>query len=69
MSDEQSGPLEDATAIGRRDLGGMLNAIAAFPDQMRIAWELSRELDIPDRYRATTSACGPWPPTSVTCSA
>ena len=55
MSDEPSGPLEDATAIGRRDLGGMLNAIAAFPDQMRIAWELSRELDIPDRYRATTS--------------
>jgi glucose/mannose-6-phosphate isomerase len=55
MSDEQSGPLEDAIAIGRRDLGGMLTAIAAFPDQMRIAWELSRELDIPDRYRATTS--------------
>jgi glucose/mannose-6-phosphate isomerase len=55
MTDDTAGLLEDAAAIGRRDPGGMLKSIAAFPDQMRAAWQLSRELDIPDRYRATTS--------------
>jgi glucose/mannose-6-phosphate isomerase len=55
MTDESAGLLEDAVAIGRRDGGGMLKAIAAFPDQMKTAWQLSRDLVIPDRYRATTS--------------
>lgn len=55
MTDESAGLLEDAVAIGRRDPGKMLAAIAAFPDQMRAAWKLSRELTLPERYRATTS--------------
>jgi len=55
MTDESTGLLEDAAAIARRDPGKMLDAIAAFPDQMRAAWKLSRELTIPDRYRATTN--------------
>ena len=56
MSDEATGLLEDAVAIARRDPGRMLDAIATFPDQMRIAWQLSRKLTIGDRYRTTTSA-------------
>jgi glucose/mannose-6-phosphate isomerase len=50
MSDESIGLLEDATAIGRRDLGGMLRAIAAFPEQMRSAWKLSRDVALPAHY-------------------
>jgi glucose/mannose-6-phosphate isomerase len=56
MTEEGMSLLEDPVSIRRRDPGGMLAAIATFPDQMRIAWELSRELSIPDRYRATTNA-------------
>jgi glucose/mannose-6-phosphate isomerase len=55
MTDEASGLLEDSAAIARRDPGGMLAAIGAFPAQMRAAWKLTRELKIPDRFRATTS--------------
>lgn len=55
MTDESAGLLEDAAAIARRDPGNMLAAIAAFPDQMRTAWNLSRDLTVPDRYRATTA--------------
>jgi glucose/mannose-6-phosphate isomerase len=55
MTDESTGLLEDATAIARRDPGRMLDAIAAFPDQMRAAWRLSRDLTLPDRYRAATN--------------
>ena len=54
MSDENAGLLEDIRSIARRDPGHMLPAIAAFPDQMRKAWEMSRDLSVPDRYRATT---------------
>src|SRR5690242_3713190 len=55
MTDESTGLLEDAAAIARRDPGKMLAAIAAFPDQMRTAWKLSRDVTVPDRYRATTA--------------
>jgi glucose/mannose-6-phosphate isomerase len=54
MTDETAGLLEDAAAIARRDPGGMLKSIATFPDQMRAAWQLTRDLDVPDRFRATT---------------
>jgi glucose/mannose-6-phosphate isomerase len=56
MSDESTGLLEDADSIRRRDPGKMLPAIAAFPDQMRSAWQMSRSLVVPDRHRAATSA-------------
>lgn len=55
MSDDAAGLLENATAIGRRDPGKMLAAIAAFPDQMRAAWDMSRTLEMTDRHRAATS--------------
>jgi glucose/mannose-6-phosphate isomerase len=55
MTDETTGLLEDAVAIGRRDPGKMLDAIAAFPDQMRTAWKLSRDLTLAERYRTATS--------------
>jgi glucose/mannose-6-phosphate isomerase len=55
MTDENGGLLEDAAAIARRDPGHMLAAIAAFPDQMAAAWQLSRDLTLPDRYRTATS--------------
>src|SRR4051812_17240974 len=54
MSDENAGLLEDAASIARRDPGHMLPAIAAFPGQMRSAWQSSRELTVPERYRSTT---------------
>jgi glucose/mannose-6-phosphate isomerase len=54
MTDDNAGLLEDVRSIARRDPGHMLPAIAAFPDQMRKAWQMSRELSIPDRYKATT---------------
>ena len=34
----------------------MLGAIRAFPEQMRGAWELSRELDLPERHRTASRA-------------
>src|SRR3954453_22310607 len=54
MTDDSAGLLEDAAAIGRRDPGKMLGSIAAFPDQMQAAWTLTRDLKLPDRFRATT---------------
>ncbi len=54
---ESSAPLEDPAGILRRDPGHMLGAIQAFPQQMRTAWQMSRELALPDRYRAATSIC------------
>ena len=54
---ESSSPLEDPAGIRRRDPGGMLGAIEAFPKQMHAAWEMSRELTLPDRYREATSIC------------
>ena len=55
MTDETTGLLEDAVAIARRDPGKMLAAIAAFPDQMRAAWKLSRDLTLAERYRTATN--------------
>jgi len=56
MAEQEAGLLEDATATARRDPGGMLRAISAFPDQMRSAWQMSRSLEMPDRHRTATSA-------------
>jgi glucose/mannose-6-phosphate isomerase len=56
MSDENGGLLEDGASIARRDPGKMLPAIGTFPEQMRAAWQMSRSLDIPERYRSTTRA-------------
>src|SRR4051794_38971866 len=54
MTDDNAGLLEDVRSIARRDPGHMLPAIAAFPGQMRSAWQSSRELTVPERYRSTT---------------
>jgi glucose/mannose-6-phosphate isomerase len=56
MTGEATSLLEDLDALKRRDPGGMLEAIAAFPSQMRTAWQLSRELSLPESYRAASSA-------------
>ena len=56
MATEEKPLLEDLESLRRRDPGGMLGAIAAFPDQMAAAWRLSRELDLPERHRSATSA-------------
>jgi glucose/mannose-6-phosphate isomerase len=55
MTDE-SALLENAEAIKRRDPGGMLRSIAAFPDQMRAGWGLSRQLAVPELYREAKNA-------------
>jgi glucose/mannose-6-phosphate isomerase len=54
MTDDNAGLLEDAKSIARRDPGHMLPAIAAFADQMRSAWHVSRELTVSERYRGAT---------------
>lgn len=51
-----SGLLEDAAAVKRRDPSGMLGAIAAFPGQMRSAWAMTRELQLPEGYGSTRAA-------------
>ena len=56
MATEEKPLLEDVESLRRRDPGGMLGAIAAFPDQMAAAWRRSRELDLPERHRSATSA-------------
>lgn len=48
--------LEDLESLKRRDPGGMLDSIAAFPDQMSRAWQLTRGLTMPDRHRSATAA-------------
>ena len=56
MTDAPNPLLEDASAIGRRDPGGMLGFIAAFPDQIEEAWAISRQLpELPPRYTAATA--------------
>jgi glucose/mannose-6-phosphate isomerase len=55
MTTEEKPLLEDLDALRRRDPGGMLGSITAFPDQLAAAWRLSRDLDLPDRHRAATS--------------
>jgi glucose/mannose-6-phosphate isomerase len=47
--------LEDAAALERLDTGTMLAKIGRFPDQMRAGWEISRSLDLPERYRAASA--------------
>jgi glucose/mannose-6-phosphate isomerase len=47
--------LEDATALERMDPGTMLAKIGRFPDQMRAAWEITRSLELPERYRNATA--------------
>jgi glucose/mannose-6-phosphate isomerase len=47
--------LEDAEALRRRDPSRMLEHIGKFPDQMRTAWQTSRALELPERYREVSS--------------
>jgi len=44
--------LDAATALGRRDPGGMFGRIAEFPRQIRSAWAISRELTLPEGHRS-----------------
>jgi glucose/mannose-6-phosphate isomerase len=44
--------LDDARALGRRDPGGMIGRVAELPGQIEAAWQLSRELRLPDDHRA-----------------
>ncbi|MGZ8313450.1 MAG: SIS domain-containing protein [Allosphingosinicella sp.] len=56
MSTESAGLLEDADALRRRDPRGMLGSIAAFPEQMAKAWQLTRELALPEGHSTVRSA-------------
>ena len=56
MNEEATPLLEDVDGLKRRDPSAMLGAIAAFPNQMRTAWQLSRDLSLPERYGTTSSA-------------
>jgi glucose/mannose-6-phosphate isomerase len=44
--------LDEATALGRRDPGGMVGRIAEFPRQLRKAWSISRGLTLPESHRS-----------------
>ena len=55
MSTNTGRVLEDAAALDRLDPGTMLVKIGHFADQMRAAWEISRSLELPERYRAASS--------------
>lgn len=55
MSTDTGRVLEDPTAIRRRDPGAMLDKIGRFADQMEVAWQLSRALDLPERHRAASA--------------
>jgi glucose/mannose-6-phosphate isomerase len=46
------GVLDDVGAVSRLDAGEMLAAVAALPDQIRDAWQLSRSLTVSDAHRA-----------------
>jgi glucose/mannose-6-phosphate isomerase len=47
--------LDDAAAIRRRDPGEMLGRIGQFGDQLRVGWNLSRDLALADIHRSATS--------------
>ena len=55
MTTETAGMLDDAAAIKRRDPGDMLARIAQFGDQVRVGWNLSRDLKLADIHRSATS--------------
>jgi glucose/mannose-6-phosphate isomerase len=46
-----SGVLDEVAALGRRDPTGLIDHIAHTPRQMRDAWALTRELELPERHR------------------
>jgi glucose/mannose-6-phosphate isomerase len=47
--------LDDAAAVRRRDPGGMLGHVAAFGDQLRAGWEISRGLELVDNHTKATA--------------
>ena len=47
--------LDDATAVRRRDPGGMLRHVAAFGDQLRSGWEISRGIELVDNHTKATA--------------
>ena len=55
MTSETVGMLDDGAAIRRRDPGGMLGRIAEFGDQVRIGWNLSRDLKLAEIHSSATS--------------
>ena len=55
MTSETVATLDDVAATKRRDPGDMLGRIAQFGDQMRVGWNLSRELALSDIHRSATS--------------
>ncbi len=46
-----SGVLDDPAAVRGYDPAGMLDAVAALPEQIRDGWTRTREIELPDRYR------------------
>ena len=55
MSSQTMSVLEDEAAIKRRDPSGMLGHVAAFGEQLRAGWQLSRGLQLGDIHRAAGS--------------
>jgi glucose/mannose-6-phosphate isomerase len=49
------GILDDTAAVHRLDASGMLDAVGSLAGQIRDAWQRSRELTLPERYRGVTS--------------
>jgi glucose/mannose-6-phosphate isomerase len=44
--------LDDAGVIARRDPGGMLRHIADFPNHMRVGWNATRKVSLPEAHRS-----------------
>jgi glucose/mannose-6-phosphate isomerase len=44
--------LDDAAVLARRDPTGMLGHVAAFPEQLRTGWSLTRKLTLSEAYRS-----------------
>ncbi len=55
MTSETVATLDDIAATKRRDPGDMLGRIGQFGDQMRVGWNLSRDLALSDVHRSATS--------------
>ena len=51
MTSETVNLLDERSSVRRRDPGGMLGHVAGFGTQLRAGWELSRELELSERYR------------------
>jgi glucose/mannose-6-phosphate isomerase len=51
----ETGASLDQPTLARRDPGGMLRLVGETPRMMRAAWQLSRSLEVPDRFREVRS--------------